>query len=142
RMLEKEIGQVLSHPDWTWYTSGEHHRELQFLFRAGRQEWLVGAFDLYRPVAGAEGMPGGLIVDFKTHVISEREARTRARDYTIQAEVYGDVARELRGPVDVRLHFTHPNVSVDMGPITAEARAQRDAAGRPSDAPEQTDLFA
>ena len=142
RLIEEEIERVLTHPDWSWYTSGEHHRELQFLFRADRQEWLVGAFDLYRPVAGGEGMAGGLIVDFKTHVISAGETQRRARDYTIQAEVYGDVARELRGPVDVRLHFTHPNVVVDMGPITAEARARREAAGRPGDSPEQTDLFA
>jgi hypothetical protein len=141
RLLEEEIERVLGHPDWSWYTRDEHHRELQFLYRSGRREWLIGAFDLYRPVAGAEGLTGGLIVDFKTHVIGRGETATKARDYVIQAEVYADVARELRGGVDVRLHFTHPNVVVDMSPIIAEARARRDAAGRSADAPEQTDLF-
>ena len=122
-------------------TRDESHREIQFLYRSGRREWLVGAFDLYRPVAGVEGMTGGLIVDFKTHVIGSGETTSKARDYVIQAEVYSDVARELRGAVDVRLHFTNPNVVVDMGPIIAEARARREAAGRSLDAPEQTDLF-
>ncbi|HUF12945.1 MAG TPA: UvrD-helicase domain-containing protein [Longimicrobiales bacterium] len=138
RLLAEEIERVLDHPDWSWYTRGEHHRELGFLYRTGRHEWLVGAFDLYRP----DGPPG-LIVDFKTHVIEAREATGKARDYAIQAEVYAEVSQGLRGPVDVRLHFTHPNVVVDMADVMREAQERRERAGRSDEQPpEQTDLFA
>jgi hypothetical protein len=143
RLLAEEIERVLGHPDWAWYTEGEHRRELQFLYRTARREWLVGAFDLYRPEAGEAAPAHGLIVDFKTHVIEAREAAARARDYVIQAEVYSEVAEGLRGPVDVRLHFTHPNVVVHMEQVMRDARERREAAGRPETRhDEQTDLFA
>lgn len=84
------------------------------------------------------GLDGGVvadrdtwIVDFKTHKIGAKECERTARDYELQARVYREAATALAGagttgevPVEgaasaagtvrIALHFTAPNVAVEM----------------------------
>ncbi len=133
--LEQEIARVVGSQEWAWYVRGQHHRELQFAHLAGAREWRIGAFDLYRP-GRSQGSPGStapvaageqqlglfsspdegdeaLIIDFKTHEIDAAETAEAARHYEIQAQIYR-AAAGVRGPASVRLHFTSPNVIVEM----------------------------
>jgi ATP-dependent helicase/nuclease subunit A len=108
--LEAEIARVVASDEWTWYTAGEHYRELPFLHLNERRAWRIGAFDLYRP-----DQPTAWIVDFKTHEIEVVEAKTTAESYLTQAAVYR-AAAGVRSPARIRLHFTRPNVGVDLEP--------------------------
>ncbi len=134
--LEREIARVVRSPEWRWYIEGPHHRELRFLFHDGAA-WLQGAMDLYRPARPGEPPPeqvslfdgpGGAagtvpepgvpwIIDFKTHGIEAHQAPEVAREYEIQAEIYRSAAR-IAAPGGERprvaLHFTHPNVAVEI----------------------------
>jgi ATP-dependent exoDNAse (exonuclease V) beta subunit len=116
--LEAEIAAVVRSDEWAHYVAGEHWRELPFLHLCGSREWRLGAFDLFRPVAGPT--PSGsddaaLIIDFKTHVIEATEVRQTAATYEVQARVYREAAQAVLGrPVRVGLHFTHPNVAVEL----------------------------
>jgi ATP-dependent helicase/nuclease subunit A len=103
--LEQEIERVIQSDQWKWYVAGEHYRELPFLHLLGPREWRTGSFDLYRPE--------GWIIDFKTHQISADRAAKEARHYHTQMRLYREAAA-LRGEVKTRLHFTHPNVTVDV----------------------------
>jgi ATP-dependent exoDNAse (exonuclease V) beta subunit len=106
--LEQEIRGVIRGPEWQWYVTGEHYRELPFLHIAGPREWRTGAFDLYRP-----DEPTGWIIDFKTHDVRADQMATVAKSYSAQAEFYR-AAAAIRGPARVRLHFTRANGVVDM----------------------------
>ncbi|MGD8497051.1 MAG: 3'-5' exonuclease, partial [Gemmatimonadales bacterium] len=109
RALEAEIERVVRGERWRWYVEGPHYRELPFLVLAGGRPWVTGALDLYRP--GSEPW----IIDFKTHRISPDEAPRTAADYEIQARVYRDAVSALSGRTPrVLLHFTHPDVAVEM----------------------------
>lgn len=107
--LEREIERVVTGERWRWYVEGEHHRELRFLVLAGDPPWRVGALDLYRP--GDEPW----IIDFKTHRIAAAAVTGVGREYEIQAELYRDAVTRLvdRTP-GVILHFTHPDVAIEM----------------------------
>jgi ATP-dependent exoDNAse (exonuclease V) beta subunit len=108
--LEEEIRRVLKGEEWRWYVEGEHYRELAFVHLAGDRSWRVGKFDLYRP-----DEPEARIVDFKTHQIGPEEVEEKAQDYAVQSEVY-TAAAEVRGPARMELHFTHPNVVIELPP--------------------------
>jgi hypothetical protein len=76
----------------------------------GAREWRIGAFDLYRPDA-----PDAWIIDFKTHQITADKVEKAGADYRIQAEIYKAAAAAVTGrAAKMRLHFTHPNVVVDV----------------------------
>ena len=106
--LEEEIRRVLQGEEWRWYVEGEHYRELAFVHLAGARSWRVGKFDLYRP-----DEPEARIIDFKTHQIGPEEVEEKAQDYAVQSEVY-TAAAEVRGPARMELHFTHPNVVIEL----------------------------
>lgn len=127
--LEEEIAAVIRSPEWAWYVRGEHWRELAFLHLAGPREWRIGAYDLYRPPespsAGRDGR--AWIVDFKTHAVEASQVAATARSYGVQALVYREAATAVlgsaaapagagsdRSPVGVLLHFTRPNVAVEV----------------------------
>jgi ATP-dependent exoDNAse (exonuclease V) beta subunit len=121
--LEHEIERVVRSPEWEWYLEGEPHRELPFVHFRGRNEWLGGALDLYRPpvFAPMEPMPeaqatsssgdpslfgpSGVerermdreawIIDFKTHEIEARDVDDTSREYLTQARVYREAAEAL-----------------------------------------------
>ncbi|MFQ5745859.1 MAG: UvrD-helicase domain-containing protein [Gemmatimonadota bacterium] len=134
RALEEEIERVVRGDEWRWYVSGEHDRELPFVHLAGPRTWRLGAFDLFRPArpSGPEAGPGAAgaagtrdaerdsatwIIDFKTHRVEAAEADGIAKEYEIQGRVYREAASALLGPgadVRVALHFTHPNVVVEL----------------------------
>lgn len=144
RELEQEILRVVRDPEWAWYTDGTHYRELGFLHRTERA-WRVGSFDLYRPArAPAED---DWIIDFKTNAVDRDGAAAKAREYRIQARVYREAAAALAGPVRFRLHFTRPNVVVELeaeadeGKGRAPARPERRQPAGPAPRDEQTDLF-
>lgn len=112
--LEAELRRVVASDEWRWYVEGEHWRELWFVHFRSPTRWRVGAFDLYR-----RGRPRDLIVDFKTHDVEAAEVARVARDYAAQVAVYRGAARAAGtdaaqsgegGDIDVRLHFTRPNV--------------------------------
>jgi hypothetical protein len=103
--LEEELGRVVTSPEWHWYVEGEHWRELGFVHFRRPNKWRIGAFDLYRRMA-----PKSLIVDFKTHGIDAMDAPKVALDYSIQIAVYRATALAAGSAVEVRLHFTGPNV--------------------------------
>ncbi|MEN8145879.1 MAG: PD-(D/E)XK nuclease family protein, partial [Gemmatimonadota bacterium] len=118
--LEAEIARVVQGADWKWYVEGENYRELSFVHLAGIREWRQGAFDLYRPPR--TGPPetrsrdeAAWVIDFKTHEIDQTQVENVAPEYEIQAHVYREAASQL-GPPEVRvaLHFTHPNVFVEV----------------------------
>jgi ATP-dependent helicase/nuclease subunit A len=108
--LEEEIQRVIRSDEWQWYVEGEHYRELSFVHLVGAREWRIGAFDLYRP-----DTPDAWIIDFKTHQITSDKVAQAAQDYRIQAEIYKAAAAAVTGrAAKMRLHFTHPNVVVDV----------------------------
>ena len=119
--LETEIRRVVESEEWAWYTEGElgsdHWKELTFTHLVDARDWRFGAFDLFRLVGGSSDGGAGdapnLIVDFKTHPIRAEQAERVAEGYRIQADVYR-AAGGIVGPVEVRLHFTGPNVVVGM----------------------------
>jgi len=99
----------------------------------GARDWRVGAFDLYRRLAGPDAGPAAgtapsrlagalgleedlnaLVIDFKTHDITAAQAPHAARSYRIQADVYRAAASSMVGRVAVGLHFTGPNELVPM----------------------------
>lgn len=109
RALEDEIERVVTGDRWGWYVEGTHFRELPFLVLTGDRPWMTGALDLYRP--GHDPW----IIDFKTHRIAAEDAPRTASDYEVQATVYRDAASALSGRTPrVLLHFTHPDVAVEM----------------------------
>ncbi len=133
--LEREIARVVRSPAWSWYVEGAHHRELRFLHRS-RHGWVAGAFDLYRPgeqvglvpdqvslfegptEAAAAGR-AAWVIDFKTHRIEADQAARIAADYAPQIDTYREAALALARPAQegglrVALHFTHPNVSLEV----------------------------
>ena len=113
--LRVEIEAVVRSEEWAHYVEGEHWRELPFLHLLGPREWRLGAYDLFHPgrEGDAEGTPR--VVDFKTHEIGSEEVPDTAVTYEIQAEVYREAAATiLERPIRVSLHFTHPNVAVDV----------------------------
>jgi ATP-dependent exoDNAse (exonuclease V) beta subunit len=115
--LQEEIAAVVRSEEWSHYVDGQHWRELQFLHVRGPRDWRVGAFDLFRPGAsggaGEESAPR--IVDFKTHVIDSAQVPETAATYSLQADVYREAAATILGrPVRVSLHFTHPNVAIEV----------------------------
>jgi len=116
--LEVEIAAVLRSDEWAHYVAGEHWRELRFLHLSGAREWRLGAFDLFRSLADptrVEGDAAALIIDFKTHEIDATAVEETAATYEVQARVYREAARAILGcPVRVGLHFTHPNVAVEL----------------------------
>ncbi len=128
--LEEEIRGVVRSEEWKWYVDGEHYRELRFIHLAGRREWRIGAFDLFRPARDAarpqmafdfSGMTGAestdsdtWIIDFKTHQIAAEQVEASARDYEIQARVYREAVGAMGGSARVALHFTHPNKAIEM----------------------------
>jgi len=113
-LLHAEIAAVVQSDEWAHYVSGEHWRELPFLHLVGPREWRLGAFDLFR-AAGTEADPGSRIIDFKTHVIDAAGVPEVSSTYAVQADVYRAAAEAVLGsPVRVSLHFTHPNVAVDL----------------------------
>lgn len=116
-MLHEEIAAVVRSEEWADYVEGEHWRELPFLHVLGGREWRLGAFDLFR-IAPAEGAASGAvpwIVDFKTHAIDAASVPDVAATYSVQAEVYRSAAEAILGvPVRVSLHFTHPNLAIDV----------------------------
>jgi len=112
--LEAEISAVVRSERWRHYVDGPHWRELPFLHVVGAREWRLGAYDLFRG-GGEDGEPAPWIIDFKTHQVDESGAREIAEGYAIQVQVYRDAAvAMLGGPVRVSLHFTHPNVAIDV----------------------------
>lgn len=108
RALEREIAQVVSGPEWKWYSEGEHYRELPFLHIVGPKMAFIGAFDLYRP-----DEPVAWIIDFKTHEIGAEAAAKAARAYEHQARLYREAAA-VRRQARMRLHFTRPGVAIEM----------------------------
>lgn len=114
RALEEEIRRVVESEEWRWYVERPHRRELEFLDLSGRRDWRWGFFDLYR-LRDRDDAERALIVDFKTHPVTAEQAEGVARGYEIQAGVYR-AAGEIAGPVRVVLHFTGPNVVVEMAP--------------------------
>ena len=115
--LREEIAAVVRSAEWGHYVEGEHWRELPFLHVRGAREWRLGAFDLFRPgtAAGAGELTPARIVDFKTHVIEAARVPETAAAYAVQADVYREAAATiLECPVQVSLHFTHPNVAIDV----------------------------
>jgi ATP-dependent exoDNAse (exonuclease V) beta subunit len=121
-VLEAEIARVVRSPEWAWYVEGVHWRELTFVHLAARREWRLGALDLLRAASyGPEAADRDCaiwIVDFKTHQIDAEAAANVAREYETQARVYREVVRQVLGEddstVQVALHFTAPNVVVEM----------------------------
>ncbi|MCG8469711.1 MAG: PD-(D/E)XK nuclease family protein, partial [Gemmatimonadetes bacterium] len=129
--LEREIADVVRSPAWRWYVEGEHYRELRFLHRS-ENEWLQGAFDLYRPARGVapeqaslfgeprEGDDGraAWVIDFKTHRIAAEEVEAVSADYALQIRAYRDAAAALGDgagvPPRVALHFTKPNLATEV----------------------------
>lgn len=131
--LEREIASVVRSPEWRWYVEGPHFRELRFLFRSP-EGWIQGAFDLLRPpgegvaptqvslfAVPSDGTPearrASWVIDFKTHRVTAEEVAAVAERYRIQAEVYRSAAGSLLDPAvraRVALHFTHPNVPVEL----------------------------
>ncbi len=75
---------------------------------ADPRDWRIGAFDLYRLLENRAA-----IIDFKTHDATAEEVKAIAKGYEIQANVYRE-AGAIAGPVSVSLHFTKPNVVVEM----------------------------
>jgi len=136
RALEREIARVVASPEWRWYVEGLHHRELRFL-HLSVTGWVQGAFDILRPadsdgntnvqrlLFGAPSDDSGpphvtpWIIDFKTHRVDATGARDVAAAYEVQARTYGDAAASLLtdglgARPRVGLHFTHPNVVVEI----------------------------
>jgi ATP-dependent exoDNAse (exonuclease V) beta subunit len=112
--LQAEIAAVVNSDEWSHYVDGDHWRELAFLHLLGPREWLLGAYDLFRTGAEAES-PAPWIIDFKTHVIEATDVPDTAVTYEMQARVYREAAAAILGcPVRVSLHFTHPNVAIDV----------------------------
>lgn len=108
--LEEEIQRVIRSDEWKWYVEGEHYRELPFVHLVGPREWRIGAFDLYRPDS-----PDAWIIDFKTHQIGSEQVAKAAEDYVIQADIYKTAVEAIAGrKARMRLHFTAPNVVVDV----------------------------
>lgn len=113
--LQAEISAVVRSDEWAHYVEGEHWRELAFLHLLESREWRLGAFDLFRPGAETVGSPGARIIDFKTHEIDATQVPETAGTYEVQARVYREAAAAILGrPVQVSLHFTHPNVAIDV----------------------------
>jgi ATP-dependent exoDNAse (exonuclease V) beta subunit len=113
--LRKEIEAVVRSEEWAHYVEGEHWRELPFLHLLGPREWRLGAFDLFQPGREEDGERVPRVVDFKTHEIGAEEVPDTAATYAIQAGVYREAAATiLDRPVQVSLHFTHPNVAIDV----------------------------
>ena len=126
--LEREITNVVRSPQWRWYVEGEHHRELRFLHHSA-DGWLQGAFDLYRPggrrahqvslfdAPDETGDVAAWVIDFKTHLAEVSEVATIAEEYAIQTAAYREAAAALGSPGGrprVGLHFTHPNVVIEV----------------------------
>jgi len=142
--LEAEIARVVRSPEWEWYVQGVHYTELRFLHRS-EGGWIQGAFDLWRPGeqatapqgslfdgggAGDDAHLDGWVVDFKTHRIEADRVPEVAETYRGQVEVYRGAAEALAGgrardgearPIRVGLHFTHPNVVVEVRPELSSA---------------------
>ena len=113
--LQAEISAVVRSDEWAHYVEGEHWRELAFLHLLEPREWRFGAFDLFRPGGETVGSPAPRIIDFKTHEIDATEVPETAAAYEVQARVYREAAAAILGcPVHVSLHFTHPNVAIDV----------------------------
>ena len=113
--LQAEISAVVRSDEWAHYVEGEHWREMAFLHLPGPREWRLGAFDLFRPGGDTVGSAAPTIVDFKTHEIEATEVPETAATYEVQARVYREAAAAILGsPVQVSLHFTHPNVAIDV----------------------------
>jgi ATP-dependent exoDNAse (exonuclease V) beta subunit len=121
--LEREIERVVRSPEWEWYLEGEPHRELPFVHLRGRNDWLGGALDLYRPSVSGPSEPtperaatdasadlslfgpSGVerermdretwIIDFKTHEIAAAEVEETSHEYVTQARVYREAAEAL-----------------------------------------------
>ncbi len=130
--LEEEIARVVSSPEWHWYVGGEYDRELPFM-HLSKDGWIQGKIDLYRPRSRESADSGQVslfedspfrsneetswVIDFKTHRVGATEVDAIADDYAIQAQVYREAATAL-GKDDeaprVALHFTHPNVVVEI----------------------------
>ena len=111
--LEAEIEAVVRSEEWSHYVAGRHWRELPFLHLLDRRNWRLGAYDLFRP--GEDTGSDPWVIDFKTHQIESHEVPGTAARYEVQAEVYRQAASSLLGaPVRVSLHFTHPNVAIDV----------------------------
>ena len=101
--------------EWAHYVEGEHWRELPFLHLIGPREWRLGAYDLFHPGRKDAQQRDPRIVDFKTHEIETERVPETAGTYEIQVGVYRDAAATILGrPVQVSLHFTHPNVAIDV----------------------------
>jgi len=125
--LEAEIASVVRSEEWAHYVEGDHWRELPFAHLVGPRQWRLGAYDLLRisdPVGGRTEGDRVWIVDFKTHEIQPDAVPGIAATYEVQAQVYREAATAVLGPpVRVSLHFTHPNVAVDVeGPAQPPAR--------------------
>jgi ATP-dependent exoDNAse (exonuclease V) beta subunit len=115
KALQAEISAVVRSDEWAHYVEGEHWRELAFLHLLESREWRLGAFDLFRLGAETVGSPGPRIIDFKTHEIDATQVPETAATYEVQARVYREAAAAILGrPVQVSLHFTHPNVAIDV----------------------------
>ncbi len=113
--LREEIEAVVRSDEWAHYVDGRHWRELPFLHLLRPREWRLGAYDLFRPGGVGEASEVPRIVDFKTHVIDASDVAATAATYEIQAAVYREAAEAILGrPVQVSLHFTHPNVAIDV----------------------------
>ena len=113
--LREEIEAVVRSDEWAHYVEGEHWRELPFLHLIGPREWRLGAYDLFHPGRKDDQRRDPRIVDFKTHVIESEKVPETAGTYEIQVGVYRDAAAMILGrPVRVSLHFTHPNVAIDV----------------------------
>jgi ATP-dependent exoDNAse (exonuclease V) beta subunit len=111
--LEAEIGAVVRSDEWSHYVAGSHWRELSFLHLLAPREWRLGAYDLFRPGQGAGSGPW--IIDFKTHQIEADQVPETAAGYEVQVAVYRQAASSMLGaPARVSLHFTHPNVAIDV----------------------------
>ncbi len=113
--LRQEIEAVVRSPEWAHYVEGEHWRELPFLHLLGPRDWRLGAYDLFHPGREDDPARAPRIVDFKTHLIESEEVPDTAATYEVQAGVYCEAAASILGrPVQVSLHFTHPNVAIDV----------------------------
>ena len=113
--LRREIEAVVRSDEWAHYVEGEHWRELPFLHLLGPREWRLGAYDLFRPGGQDAESPAPRVVDFKTHEIEAAEVPDTAATYEIQAGVSREAGSTILGhSVQVSLHFTHPNVAIDV----------------------------
>ena len=113
--LRAEIEAVVRSDEWAHYVEGEHWREIPFLHLIGPREWRLGAYDLYHPGRRDDQQRDPRIVDFKTHEIESEKVPETAGTYEVQVGVYREAAASILGrPVRVSLHFTHPNVAIDL----------------------------